>query len=187
MTAQSPHIVALLGLPGSGKSEAVNYLMNKHNWPKVYFGQITFIEMDRRGLPHTQENERLVREDLRRHFGKDHYANEVVKLVRIIKDSKVVLVESLYSWTEFQVLKKEFGERFLTIAIHASPSTRHARLMHRPVRPLTKREAEIRDEAQIEQLEQGGPIALANYMIVNEHSRDHFHVELDSIVEKIIS
>jgi hypothetical protein len=48
-----------------------------------------------------------------------------------------VLVESLYSWTEFQILKRHFGERLHTIAIHASPTAlletlwHHIRVAHR--------------------------------------------------------
>ena len=180
-----PKIVAVLGMPGSGKSEAIEYLMAKHAWPKVYFGDVTFDEMKRRNLERNQANERLVREDLRNLHGDDYYAQEVVKKIEALGDVPVVLVESLYSGDEYRVLKQHFRERFSTIAIHARPSLRHERLIHRPVRPLTLQESEERDWAQLNRLTQGTPIALADYMIVNEGELAELQAKLDAAVEII--
>ena len=57
-------IVAFVGLAGSGKSSAVDYLTEK-GYPKVYFGGIVLDELKRRGLELTQENEQPIREELR--------------------------------------------------------------------------------------------------------------------------
>jgi dephospho-CoA kinase len=122
-----------------------------------------------------------VREELREIHGDDYYANEVVKMIDAL-ESENVLVESLYSWTEFQILKRHFGERLHTIAIHASPTLRHERLVSRPVRPLTKEEAEHRDASQIVRLEQGGPIAVADSVIINEQELSYMTGELDRIM-----
>ena len=63
------------------------------------------------------------------------------------------------------------------IAIHASPAIRYARLAERAeaeadpartVRRLSPEEARRRDYAEIEGIEKGGPIAMADVMIVNE-------------------
>ena len=43
-------ILAVVGLPGAGKTEAAKYVMEKTGWPKVYFGQITLDEVKSRGL-----------------------------------------------------------------------------------------------------------------------------------------
>jgi hypothetical protein len=42
----------------------------------------------------------------------------------------------------------------------------------------------LRDIAQIEQLEQGGPIAMADHIIVNEGSREEFFAGLDLLVKE---
>lgn len=180
-----PKIVAVLGMPGSGKSEAIEYLMGKYAWPKVYFGDVTFDEMKRRNLERNQANERLVREDLRNLHGDDYYAQEVIKKIEALGDAPLVLVESLYSGDEYRVLKQHFHEQFYTIAIHARPKLRHERLIHRPIRPLTLQESEERDWAQLNRLSQGTPIALADFMIVNESELEVLQSKLDMAVEII--
>ena len=179
-------MIALLGMPGSGKTEAIEYIREKYDWPKVYFGQVTFDELKRRGMEINPANERLVREDLRDRFGEDHYAKEVVKKIEALQDAPVVLVESLYSLNEYQVLKDMFGSALVTISIHAAPEVRYKRLATRPERPLTQEEASVRDIAQLKRLSEGGPIALANFVVVNEGSVDELHQHLDDIIQSLI-
>ena len=180
-----PKIIAVVGMPGSGKSEAIQYLMAKYAWPKIYFAQPTFDEMERRGLERNQANERLVREDLRNLHGEDFYAREAVKKVEALSDEKVILLESFYSAPEYRVFRERFGDNFMTIAIHARPAIRHERLLVRPERPLTLQESEERDWAQLSRLSQGTPIALADFMIVNEAGLDGLQERLDIAVTMI--
>jgi dephospho-CoA kinase len=174
-------IIAILGLPGSGKTEAINYLQKKYNWPKVYFGEVTFNEMKARGLDINEKNERLVREDLRAKYGQLHYAKKVVEKIKGLPGDGSVLVESLYSWPEYQEFKKEFGSNFMTIAVYASPKTRYSRLAVRPSRPLTAQECQSRDYAQIENLTQANAIAMADYTIINEGRMEDIYGQLDKI------
>lgn len=180
-----PKIVAVLGMPGSGKSEAIEHLVKQYGWPKIYFAQPTFDEMERRGLERNQANERLVREDLRNLHGEDFYAREAVKKVEMFSDAKVILLESFYSAPEYRVFRDHFKGDFLMIAIHARPSIRHDRLLVRPERPLTLQESEERDWAQLNRLTQGTPIALADFMIVNEGTLAEMQSVLDVVVARI--
>jgi dephospho-CoA kinase len=178
-------VIAVVGMPGGGKSEAIDHLMAEFHWPKVYFGDVTFDEMERRGLERTQANERLVREDLRNLHGEDYYAHEVIKKIEALGNVPEVLVESFYSAAEYRVFRERFGSDFLVIAVHARPSIRHERLLHRPERPLSLTESEERDWAQLNRLTQGTPIALADYMIVNEGTKEEFCRALDEVIAKI--
>lgn len=175
-------VIAIVGMPGSGKTEAMKAIMTIHDWPRVYFGEITFDELKRQGLPVNEKNERTVREGLRAKFGKLHYAKETVRKIKAIRKTGYVLVESLYAWEEYLEFKREFGDDFVTIAVFASPKTRYRRLSMRPIRPLSPEDARNRDHAQIENLSQGGPIAMADYVIGNEGTKE----ELDSSIRKII-
>ena len=59
---------------------------------------------------------------------------------------------------------------------------RHKRLAEREIRPINRDEAAKRDWAEIESLEKGGPIAIADYYIVNNGSLGHFHDQIDEIM-----
>jgi len=179
------NIIAILGLPGAGKTEVIDYLMKKNNWPKVYFGDVTFDELKARGLEINEKNERLVREDLRAKYGRLHYASKVVEKIENLKNEQYILVESLYDWSEYLLFKKQFGDQFMTIAIYTSPKVRYERLGKRQVRPLTAEEAQSRDYSQIENIFQAGPIAMANFTVNNDGTFEELYQQIDDIIEKI--
>lgn len=178
-------IIAILGMPGSGKTEVIEYLVKKFNWPKIYFGEVTFDEIKKRSLAINEKNERLVREELRKKYGLDYYAKQVYKKINQLKSEKVILLESLYGWDEYKFLKNEFKNNLFTVAIYASPATRHQRLTNRIVRPLSQKQAKNRDYAQIERLHQGGPIALADYTIINEGTQSELYKKIGKIINSL--
>ena len=163
----SHFVIAVVGLPGSGKTEVTRYLEAK-GLPNVYFGGIVLDEVRRRGLPLTQEYERPVREELRAKYGMGAVAILGLPKIREYFQSSSVLIESHYSWEEYLVLREEFGQQFRVIAVSAAPKTRYSRLADRPERPLTAEEAWDRDKSQIEHLHQAGPIAMADHTLINE-------------------
>jgi len=177
-------IIAIQGLPGSGKSEAINYLNEKYKWPKVYFGEVTFDEMKRQNLEINEVNEKKTREGLREKYGLLHYAKQTIKKLDRL-NSPMVLVESLYSWEEYLAFKEKFRDNFITIAIYTSPATRYTRLAKRPERPLTKKDAQSRDYSQIKNISQAGAIAMSNYTIINDKDLDNLHQELEKIINEI--
>jgi dephospho-CoA kinase len=180
-------ILAVVGLPGSGKSETTNYIIEKTGWPKVYFGQITFDELARRGLPVSEVNERAVREELRKEHGMGAYAIlNIPKIKEILKNSDGVVLESFYSWEEYIETRKEFGDRFRVLALWASPETRTRRMQARPDRPLKPEELESRDFSQIENLHQAGPIARSDFLVINEGDFGELHRNLDGVLKNII-
>jgi dephospho-CoA kinase len=178
------HILAIVGLPGSGKTEVINYLVEKYKWPKVYFGDVTFDEMKVRGLDINEKNERFVREDLRAKFGLLHYARKVIENIKKLERESPVLVESLYSWEEYLEFKKEFGDDFKVLAVYSSPETRIKRLENRSIRPLKKEDVISRDYSQIENLHQAGPIARADFTIINENNIEDIYLQIDMIIDK---
>ncbi len=178
-------ILAVVGLAGAGKSDVTEYLINKMKLPKVYFGDATFEEMKRLGLEINEVNERKTREDIRKNLGMGAYAILNLPKIKELFTSSSVIVESLYSWEEYLEMKKEFGDSFKVLSIYSSPETRIARMANRPVRPLTREEMISRDYSQIENLHQAGPIARADWTIVNEGTKEDLQVELDKIIEKL--
>lgn len=159
-------IVAVVGMPGSGKSEVVKILEGA-GFSKVYFGGVVIDELKEAGLKVNEENERKMREKLRKDNGMEAMAKlSLPKIEEKIKSFNVV-IDGLYSMEEYMLLKKEFPE-MVVLAVYSSPKTRRERLSKRPERPLRTEEATERDLSQISNLHTGGPIAMADFTIVNE-------------------
>lgn len=175
-------IIALVGLAGSGKSTAVNYLIKK-GYPKVYFGGVIYKAMKEAGIDITWESQQTFREEIRAREGKDFVAKRIIQEIHDLIDAgqKRILADGLYTWTEYKALKREFPGELITIAILTPKRLRHHRLTIRAERPLTIEEANTRDWAEIENLEKGGPIAMADYFIINDNDEAALQRQLDDV------
>jgi len=177
----SMRVVSIVGMAGSGKSEVAR-VFEKSGFARVRFGDITDEEVRRRGLELNEENERLVRQQLRVEHGMAAYAKlSLPKIDRLLEAGNAV-VDGLYSWEEYILMKDCYGGQLVVVAVWASPETRHRRLAKRPVRPLTLEEAASRDIAEIQNLNKGGPIAVADFTIINESSLEALEKETRKVV-----
>lgn len=181
-----PKIITLVGMPGAGKSACVEYL-EQRGWPSVYFGGITIDEVKARGLEVNEANEKLVREDIRAKEGIGAYATRIIaKIDQLVAEGhEIVIADGLYGWTEYKIFKEKYGENAIIIAITAPRALRHERLSNRPVRPLTDTEVTSREYAEIENLEKGGPIANADYTVVNDSNIAALTAQLDAILQSL--
>lgn len=177
-------IIAIVGMCGSGKSVASDYL-ESIGFKKVYFGGVTMEKLKENHMEITPENEKYMREKLRKELGMAAYAK--ILLPRIEEYSKEfdVVLDGLYSWDEYVVLKEKLGNKLKMISIVANRNLRYSRLLNRDIRPLTNEEAENRDIAEIENLAKGGPIAIADYFILNNFDKETYIKNLKDILERI--
>jgi dephospho-CoA kinase len=177
-------IVAIVGLTGSGKSTAVEYFSEKGH-PKVYFGGIILQAMDAAGLEHTAENEQDFREDFRARNGKDAVALAIVEQIKRLSAAGQhrIIADGLYTWTEYKILKKEFPAELTLVAAVTPRHLRYDRLAKRPIRPLTAKQAHDRDIAEIENLEKGGPIAIADHYVINDGTVQQMRDKLEAITQ----
>lgn len=183
MNKPNKKIIALVGLCGSGKSIAGEYL-EQIGYEKVYFGGITLEEVQKRGLEINETNERLVREDLRKEMGMGAYAKlSLPKIQSALTRDNNVFIDGLYSWSEYKILKSELGDQLLVIAVFTPKSLRYKRLAMREFRPLTPQEAESRDYAEIENIEKGGPIAIADHTLINTGTPEDLINSLKPLIE----
>jgi len=177
-------VVSIVGMTGSGKSE-VSRVFEEDGFTRIRFGDMTDEEIKKRGLELNEENERYIRELLRKEHGMSAYAKlNLSQIDEALKYSDVV-IDGLYSWEEYTFLKAYYGENFYVVAVWASPKTRYARLISRVNRCLTLEEAASRDRAEIENINKGGPIAMADFTIINESSLDDLRKETERIITKL--
>lgn len=170
-------IIAVIGMCGSGKSEAVKFFQ-QHGYNKVYFGRVVMEEMKRLGLEVNETNERMTRENLRKEFGMGAMAVKSLPKIEEYYNMGNVVIESLYSWDEYKIIKEKFGESFKLLTVYTTKELRYKRLSKRPLRPLTEGEARSRDYSEIEKLDKGGPIAFTDYLVINDGTLDDMNCEL---------
>lgn len=181
-------IVAVVGLCGSGKTEATQMFIN-NNFERVYFGDITFEEMKKQNMELNPENERKIREQIRRESNNDMaiYAKMSQPKIKAFYDSgKNVIVESMYSWSEYKFLKDIYKDNFKILAIVTDRDLRAKRLKTREIRPLTDEQVTARDYAEIENIEKGGPIAIADHFIINNTRIEHLQKEVQSYIDLLL-
>lgn len=179
-------IVAFVGLAGSGKSSAVDYITEK-GYPKVYFGGVIYTAMNEAGIEITPESQQKFREEIREIEGKDFVVKRIISQIRDLIDAGQhrIIADGLYSWTEYKIMKREFPGEFSVVAVVAPKHLRHHRLVNRPERPFTQTEADERDWSEIENLEKGGPIAIADHYVINNGSMEHLYEQVDETLGDI--
>lgn len=185
-------LFAIVGMCGSGKSVACDALRDL-GWNYIRFGQITIDRLKESGQSINETNEKAMREGLRKEYGMGAFATLSLPKIEEALGTGNVVIDGLYSWSEYKILKQKFGERLSILCIYASPSTRYARLANRNthgadketrMRRLTKEEAQKRDYSEIENIEKGGPIAMADYTVVNEYGESDLGSEIRRIADE---
>ena len=180
-------ILAIVGMSGSGKSVAVDYLTEK-GYPKVYFGGMIYKEMEKRGIVRTEdgESEKEFREMIRATEGKDWVVKQVIAEVKdlIAAGQKRIILDGVYSWTEYKILKREFPKSLSVVAIVVDKKLRYKRVSKRPGRAFDAAAIRERDRSEIENLEKGGPIAAADYYILNNGTVDELKAEIDAVLKE---
>lgn len=183
-------IVCIVGMPGAGKTTVADEFV-KNNFAYLRFGQIVIDKIKKLGLKVNEKNEKKIREDLRKRYGMGALAMlNIPKIDKLLKKFDVV-VDGLYSWSEYKIMKERYGEKMYLVAVFAPPKLRYERLTKREAekdkdvrfRSLTEKEARALDFAEIENLEKGGPIAMADFTILNIRTLE----ELKDNTKKIIS
>lgn len=178
-------VLAFVGMPGAGKSEVVYYLQ-KRGIPFVRFGEITDEGVRNLGLPLTPENEKTFREKIRKELGMEAYARLArPKIDKLLEKNEVIAIDGLYSWEEYVYLKEKFPNLIL-IHVYTEPEKRYQRLSKRSIRPVQEQKSRARDVAEIEKLNKGGPIAIADYLLENEGDNlEDLHRKIDKLLGRL--
>lgn len=179
-------ILAFVGLTGSGKTTAVEHFTNK-GFPKVYFGGIIYEAMAEAGIEKGEENEKTFRVEIREKEGTDFVVKRIIKQIHDLADAGQhrVIADGIYTWDEYKAIKHEFPGETTVVAITSPKHMRYHWLESREDRPQTPEISAARDQHEIETLQKGGPIAAADFFIMNNGSMDHFYEQLDSVARSL--
>ncbi len=184
-------VIAIVGMCGSGKSIIADEFV-KAGYEFIRFGQITLDKLKEEGLDPSETNQKQMREGLRKQYGMAAFA--ILNKSKIDSTDKNVIIDGLYSWSEYKELKAKYKDNFYVIAVYAPPKLRWERLSNRyPTKEdkalrnhhFTKEEAKSRDYAEIENIEKGGPIAMADFTIVNIGTIEEAKKKAKAILDKL--
>ena len=173
-----------MGMTGAGKSKVAR-VFEENGFIRIRFGDLTDDEIKKRGLELNEKNERYIRELLRQQHGMSAYAKLNLPRIDSALERSDVVIDGLYSWEEYTFLKTYYQEDFYVVAVWASPRTRYARLTSRLNRCLTLEEAANRDRVEIENINKGGPIAMADFTIINESSLEDLEKKTKRIISRL--
>lgn len=175
-------LFAIVGMCGSGKSVASEYL-EKKGWNKVYFGGVTMDKLKENNIEITPENEKAMRENLRKELGMGAFAIILLPKIKEMLELGDTILDGVYSYDEVKILKKEFPN-IKIISIVCDKDIRYKRLNAREFRPLTNLEAENRDISEVENIAKAPPIAMADYYVLNNGTIEEYINRLKDIIER---
>ena len=176
-------LIAIVGMSGSGKSVATTYLADQ-GYKKIYFGGVIYDKMKEAGIPITPDSQKEFRENLRKEHGMSVVAKILLPKIDDAYSKGNNVLDGLYSWDEYLILKDKFKDLKL-ICICTDKKIRYNRVESRPDRPFDHEDIIKRDIAEIENSAKGGPIAFADYYILNNGDLNSFYKRLEEILESI--
>ena len=163
-------VIGLAGMPGSGKSLVVETAAEM-GYGMVAMGDVVREETQKRVLELNPQNIGRVMLDLRKKGGASVVADKCIPKIERKRTAKVI-VDGIRSLSEVDAFKKHFP-KFSLIAVHSSSEARFNRLYRRR-RSDDPDGWELFHERDMRELRVGlgNAIAMAEYIIVNEHNRN---------------
>lgn len=180
-------ILAIVGMPGTGKSEVIKTLVKDYDFSHLYYGGITLDEVKKRGLEQNQENEKIVREELRKELGLGAYSIKILPEIEkaISQGKKLIVLESMYNVFEYEIIKSKFTFNFKVLAIYSDFDIRVRRLLVRNERKLNGEQLVERQIDEAKNLGKGAVIAMADFHFINNGSdMRQFELDLESLIEQ---
>ena len=176
-------LIAVVGMSGSGKSVLTSYLEDK-GYKKIYFGGVIYDKMKEEGIEITPDSQKEFRENLRKEHGMGVVAKLLLPKIEEAYSKGNTVLDGLYSWDEYLILKEKFIDLKL-VCVCTDKKIRYNRVESRADRPFNHEDIIKRDIAEIENSLKGGPIAFADYYILNNGDLNSFYKRLEEILDDI--
>lgn len=177
-------IIAIVGLPGAGKTEAATFFKEK-KLPVISFGKIINDIVKKETGSHTEEHHKKTREELRRKHGMEALAIlSEQKIEETLEKNKMIVIDGMRSWEEFLYLKNRFPHvRIFIVSLYAEKHVRYKRISKRKSR--SKLFGEERDINELIGTNMGPTIAFSDFLVKNNFSLDELHDKLENVYREI--
>ena len=182
MAARAIQVLAFVGAPAAGKTEAAS-VAKTLGIPIVTMGDVVRAELRRRGLPLSDENAGRIASELRAQEGMDAIAKRCIPQVRAIAGKKaVIVIDGIRGISEVETFKKEFGTDFTLVRVDAPLNLRYERIKTRGRGDdsLSIEEFKAREERE-NGWGMGEAMKNADTVITNTGSRELFKEQIEEI------
>lgn len=179
-------VVGFTGMPGSGKSEAME-VAKARGHPVVRMGDLIWDEVARQGLPRDAKHVGEVANAMRASHGKDVWARRTAERVRgVAAGHRLVLIDGIRSQEEVETFRKELGHDFVLVAIHTDPDHRFQRMVARG-RADDSSDVTVLRARDEREMTWGiaRTIALADEMLVNDSTLDAFRRKVGVLLDRV--
>lgn len=178
-------IIAIVGLPGSGKTDAANFYREK-GLPVISFGKIITDMVARKFGKQTEEYHKIIREGVRAEHGLEALAKLSERKIKdALKKHNIVVIDGMRSWEEYLYLKESMKDvRLYILSLFADKMVRYHRISGRNAdRP--EHYGADRDMNELVRINMGTTIAFADFLIKNNFSKADFYDKLDEVYREV--
>lgn len=121
-------VVVFMGMPGSGKSEAVR-VARERGIPVHRIGDAVWDEVRHQGLPLEAAQVGRVANEMRSSHGPDIWARRTLEAVD--REAYLVIIDGLRSKAELEAFKEELGDDLILVLIDCPDDLRMSRIIAR--------------------------------------------------------
>ena len=137
MAARAIQVLAFVGAPASGKTEAA-LVAKDLGIPVITMGDVIRDELKRRNLPLTDENAGRIATELRTREGPDAIAKRCIPLIEGItsesgkkEGNTIIVIDGIRGVAEVELFKKELGSDFTLVRVETPLYRRYERIKAR--------------------------------------------------------
>ena len=185
MTGVILKILAVTGMPASGKGEAIEFFREK-GFSVIGLGDAVRDEAAEQGMEPSAENLAELASSYRKRSGEGIWAARIIPRITLNNNDRIV-IDGMRGPAELREIEKATGMKIRMIAVHSSPATRRRRVAKRSRSDDSSDRAVFiaRDERELG-YGLGELISLAEFMVVNESSLKDLQDGLDGIYKRLL-
>jgi dephospho-CoA kinase len=143
-------VIGIVGLPGSGKSEAAT-VAEEESIPVLTMGDVVRAEVRERGMEVNEDTMGEVATDLREKGGKAAIAERSLPIIEeFLEDNDTVLLDGIRGQAEVERFVAEYGEEFTLASIEVPFETRLERIQERGRDEAREGAADLRERDERE-------------------------------------
>ena len=178
-------LIGITGTDGGGKGAVVDYLVSEKGFAHYSGSGLITEAIEKRGMQVNRDNLRLVGNDLRRQFGNDYIARELIERSKN-DNAKNVIIESVREVSAADLIKSSGGT---LLAVDADQKIRYERITKRGSKKdsvsfdkFCEQEATEMNDPDPHGMQKRQVIEAADYTIQNNGTLEELHKEIDKFL-----